>query len=138
MSLSLGAAYRTIPSNFSIHSLYTTFILPGHMVTPVQFHVEHIGIPRKFITVVVKVMQEGACITMSNLTFKKASKPSERGLEYAPPMPIGLTEPDELIDDIEWAKSENGGSAQAQRMPLPKGESPQLSVGRVILMRSWT
>ncbi|RKP26119.1 HotDog domain-containing protein, partial [Syncephalis pseudoplumigaleata] len=68
---SLVAATKTVPVEFSVHSLHSYFLLPGNHTLPIIYHVQRVRDGRPFITRTVKASQAGRCIFTCTCSFKK-------------------------------------------------------------------
>ena len=83
----LAAAQRTIPDDFTIHSMHCYFVLAGDSEIPVIYHVEHVREGRSFATRTVQARQRGKVIFTTTLSFVKVNSAGKQRVEHAFAMP---------------------------------------------------
>ncbi|KAF2729455.1 Thioesterase/thiol ester dehydrase-isomerase [Polyplosphaeria fusca] len=119
----LAAAQRTIPSDFTIHSMHCYFVLAGNSEIPIIYHVERVRSGKSFATRTVQARQRGRVIFTTTMSFVKENSGGEQRVEHTTPMPA-LAPPVEGMDDMD-----HGGSAtgpfQSQRIEILNNDSPE-------------
>lgn len=83
LAQALSAAQRTVPGEFTLHSLHSYFMRMGDPGRPVVYEVDPIRNGRSFVTRRVVAKQHGKAIFSAALSFQKP----EAGLEHARAMP---------------------------------------------------
>lgn len=96
----LAAAQRTVPSNFTVHSMHCYFVLAGDSEIPVMYYVEHVREGRSFATRTVQARQRGKCIFTTTMSFAREGSGGARTITHAIPIPDGIPPPPEE-DEIE-------------------------------------
>ena len=94
----LAAAQRTVPENFSVHSMHCYFVLNGNAEIPIIYHVEHVREGRSFCTRTVQARQRGQPIFTTTLSFMREGAGGKKVVEHAHPMPKDV-EPKEVEDE---------------------------------------
>jgi len=89
----LVAAYRTMPSDYQVHSLHSYFLRPGDPAVPIVYDVEAIRDGRSFATRRVVARQHGRGIYFMTANFQLP----EDGLEHQDPMP-DVPSPEDAVD----------------------------------------
>ncbi|KAL1963661.1 hypothetical protein VTN77DRAFT_7982 [Rasamsonia byssochlamydoides] len=84
---SLSAAQRTVPSNFTVHSMHCYFVLAGDSEIPIMYHVERVRDGRSFATRTVQARQRGRPIFTTTLSFSREDSGGKKKLEHAARMP---------------------------------------------------
>ncbi|EGX46891.1 hypothetical protein AOL_s00097g317 [Orbilia oligospora ATCC 24927] len=100
---SLAAAIRTVPENFSIHSMHCYFVLAGDWTIPVIYTVEIVRDGRSFATRTVQARQKGKCIFTTTCSFQRPSEGKDSLLAQEP-FPEGVKGPDECEGGEETAR----------------------------------
>lgn len=100
----LAAAQRTVPDNFSVHSMHCYFVLNGNSEVPIIYHVEHVREGRSFCTRTVQARQRGQPIFTTTLSFMREGAGGRKMVEHAHPMPEGLAPKDMEDEDIYRGK----------------------------------
>ncbi|KAF2864892.1 thioesterase-like superfamily-domain-containing protein [Massariosphaeria phaeospora] len=117
----LSAAQRTIPSDFTVHSMHCYFILGGNSDIPVIYHVERVRSGRSFATRTVQARQRGKVIFTTTISFVRQNSGGKQKVEHAVEMPA-VERPAEDKDG-----SNQGDSAspfQSQRIEILNDDSP--------------
>lgn len=83
----LSVAQRTLPADFSVHSMHCYFVLAGDIATPVIYHVERIRDGRSFATRSVQAKQRGNCIFTTILSFVREGSGGRKTIEHATSIP---------------------------------------------------
>lgn len=96
----LAAAQRTVPDNFSVHSMHCYFVLNGNSEVPIIYHVEHVREGRSFCTRTVQARQRGQPIFTTTLSFMREGSGGKKMVEHAHPMPAGLAPQDMEDEDM--------------------------------------
>lgn len=103
----LVAATRTMPSDRSVHSLHSYFLLPGDVAVPIVYDVEAIRDGRSFATRRVVARQHGRPIYFMTASFQVA----EDGYEHQDTMPV-VRPPEEAVDLAEHSRSRSRDDAE--------------------------
>lgn len=90
----LVAAQRTVADDRHVHSLHGYFMRPGDTKVPIVYEVDRIRDGGSFTTRRVVAIQHGQAIFSLEASFQI----DEDGLEHQVPMPLGVPQPDELLD----------------------------------------
>ncbi|CAJ2504944.1 Uu.00g123380.m01.CDS01 [Anthostomella pinea] len=99
VGLSVAAAFMTLPPEFSVHSLQSTFIRAVKPMEVVHFHVERTSDGRSFASRVVHATQGAgdACVHISTVCFQRNDLPVGNVLDYAVAMPdVNSCLPDDI------------------------------------------
>ncbi|MBA2952498.1 acyl-CoA thioesterase II [Nocardioides sp. MAH-18] len=106
---SLMAAVRTVPEEFSLHSLHSYFLRGGDYAVPIVYDVERPRDGRSFVTRRVVARQHGRPIYYQTLNFQRA----EEGYDHQDVMPeVGA--PETGFDLVEVMRK--GGNAEADAL----------------------
>jgi acyl-CoA thioesterase 8 len=96
----LAAAQRTVPSNFTVHSMHCYFVLAGDSEIPVMYYVEHVREGKSFATRTVQARQRGKCIFTTTMSFVREKSGGQKTITHAVPLPDGLDRPSgEQVED---------------------------------------
>ncbi|MCU0267196.1 MAG: acyl-CoA thioesterase II [Acidimicrobiales bacterium] len=96
----LVAAARTVPTEFTVHSLHAYFLRPGDTTVPILYEVDRIRDGRSFVTRRVVAIQHGRAIFHLQASFHLV----EQGFEHQSTMPVGVPDPLSLPDfKTRWA-----------------------------------
>ncbi|KAH7418088.1 acyl-CoA thioesterase-like protein II [Cadophora sp. MPI-SDFR-AT-0126] len=98
---SLAAAQKTVPSNFSVHSMHCYFVLAGDSEIPVMYYVEHVREGKSFATRTVQARQRGKAIFTTTLSFMRENSGGKTQVKHAVPLPKEVQLPDEEHPDNE-------------------------------------
>jgi acyl-CoA thioesterase 8 len=116
----LSAAQKTIPSDFTVHSMHCYFVLAGNADIPLIYHVERVRSGKSFATRTVQARQRGKVIFTTTMSFVRQNSGGDQLVEHAYPMP-DVPGPKEGMDDIDG--SHTGSSPfQSQRLEIENGE----------------
>ncbi|KAL2001328.1 hypothetical protein VTN02DRAFT_1908 [Thermoascus thermophilus] len=116
----LSAAQRTVPADFTVHSMHCYFVLAGDSEIPILYHVERVRDGRSFATRTVQARQRGRPIFTTTLSFSKEDSGGRRKLEHAVPMPdVPLPEEDDAPTE-----SGGGGPFESRRAGILNRDSP--------------
>ncbi|MFB9311929.1 acyl-CoA thioesterase [Nocardioides plantarum] len=105
----LVAGARSVPDDFSVHSLHSYFLLPGDYGVPVIYEVERIRDGRSFATRRVMARQHGRPIYYQTLSFQRA----EEGFDHQDVMP-DVPGPEDGMDLVELMRG--GGNEDADAL----------------------
>lgn len=83
----LAAAQRTVPDNFTIHSMHCYFVLAGNAEIPIVYHVERVRDGRSFATRTVQARQKGKPIFTTTMSFVRENSGGKEVVEHAMDMP---------------------------------------------------
>ena len=86
----LAAAQRTVPENFSVHSMHCYFVLNGNADIPIIYHVEHVREGRSFCTRTVQARQRGQPIFTTTLSFMREGSGGVKKVQHNAPMPADM------------------------------------------------
>ncbi|RKF55890.1 Acyl-coenzyme A thioesterase 8 [Erysiphe neolycopersici] len=89
----LAAAYKTVHTNFDVHSLHCYFLLAGDSKFPFIYYVERIRDGRSFATRTVHAKQHGKCIFTTSISFVRENSDGKNVLQHALPLPDGIKKP---------------------------------------------
>jgi acyl-CoA thioesterase 8 len=87
----LSAAQKTVPSEYSIHSMHCYFVLAGNAEIPITYHVERVRDGRSFITRTVQARQRAKPIFTVTLSFQIMPKETDKTVHHEvsrPDIPI--------------------------------------------------
>ncbi|KAG9243099.1 acyl-CoA thioesteras-like protein II [Calycina marina] len=106
----LAAAQKTVPSNFTIHSMHCYFVLAGDSETPVMYYVEHVREGKSFATRTVQARQRGKCIFTTTMSFVRENSGGTKPVSHAVHLPENIKLP---IQDAEMEELEKklGGNS---------------------------
>lgn len=119
----LAAAQRTVPENFTVHSMHCYFVLNGNAEIPIIYHVENVREGRSFCTRTVQARQRGQPIFTTTLSFMREGAGGEKKITHAHPMPKGLV-PEE-VDEEDLYRGKNSPFI-TQRIGIENYDSPNL------------
>ncbi|KAF2083942.1 Thioesterase/thiol ester dehydrase-isomerase [Saccharata proteae CBS 121410] len=119
----LGAAQRTVPDDFTVHSMHCYFVLAGDSAIPVIYHVEHVREGRSYATRTVQARQRGKAIFTTTLSFVKVDSAGKLKIEHASEMPE-VPPPKEDTEDLRFPQGEDG-PFQSQRIDILNNDSPR-------------
>ena len=105
----LVAAVRTVPGEYSLHSLHSYFLRGGDYSVPIVYDVERPRDGRSFVTRRVVARQHGRPIYYQTLNFQTA----EEGWEHQDAMPA-VGAPESGFDLVEVMRK--GGNAEADAL----------------------
>ena len=105
----LVAAVRTVPAEYSLHSLHSYFLRGGDYSVPIVYDVERPRDGRSFVTRRVVARQHGRPIYYQTLNFQTA----EEGWEHQDAMPA-VGAPESGFDLVEVMRK--GGNAEADAL----------------------
>lgn len=113
----LAAAQKTIPADFTVHSMHCYFVLAGNSEIPILYHVERVRSGKSFATRTVQARQRGKVIFTTTLSFVRQNSGGDKKVEHTYPMP-DVPDPEEGMDDLD----NNKGPFQSQRLDILNGE----------------
>ncbi|OJD34858.1 acyl-thioesterase ii [Diplodia corticola] len=117
----LAAAQRTIPDDFSIHSMHCYFVLAGDSEIPVVYHVEHVREGRSFATRTVQARQRGRAIFTTTLSFVKVDSAGKEKVEHSFSMP-DVPGPSE--EESRRHANDDDQPFESQRIDIGDNDSP--------------
>ena len=103
----LSAAQKTIPDDFTVHSMHCYFILAGNSEIPIIYHVERVRSGKSYMTRTVQARQRGKVIFTTTMSFVKQNSGGERKVEHATEMPT-VPGPIDEMDDPDYGGSATG------------------------------
>ncbi|KUJ23448.1 acyl-CoA thioesterase-like protein II [Mollisia scopiformis] len=83
----LAAAQRTVPENFTVHSMHCYFVLAGDSEIPVVYYVEHVREGKSYATRTVQARQRGKCIFTTTLSFVRENSGGKKLVQHAVSLP---------------------------------------------------
>lgn len=83
----LAAAQRTVPADFTVHSMHCYFVLAGNAEIPVIYHVEHVRQGKSFATRTVQARQKGKPIFTTTMSFTRENSGGSKLVQHAATMP---------------------------------------------------
>ncbi|KAH8811391.1 acyl-CoA thioesterase-like protein II [Xylogone sp. PMI_703] len=121
----LSAAQRTVPSNFTVHSMHCYFVLAGDSETPIIYHVEHVREGRSFATRTVQARQRGKCIFTTTLSFVRENSAGPKTIYHAVPLPQNIRLPvDPPAEQVKLERAAIGNSPfESQRIEILNAKS---------------
>jgi acyl-CoA thioesterase 8 len=105
----LSAAQRTVPENFTVHSMHCYFVLAGDSEIPVLYYVEHVRSGKSYATRTVQARQRGKCIFTTTMSFVRENSGGSKTVNHAVPLPTNIQIPEECSKETE-EEGENRGS----------------------------
>ena len=108
LAQSVVAASRTAPPERPIHSMHGYFLRPGDPGAPITFAVDRIHDGRSFSTRRTQAYQFGLPILSMIASFQRA----DSGLDHQEPMPQGVPDPDDLVDERAALRSSEHPAAE--------------------------
>ncbi|KAJ4991891.1 acyl-thioesterase ii [Stagonosporopsis vannaccii] len=118
----LSAAQKTVPSDFTVHSMHCYFVLAGNADIPIIYHVERVRSGKSFATRTVQARQRGKVIFTTTMSFVRQNSGGEKMVEHTYPMP-DVPDPEEGMDDLDTHGNDNG-PFQSQRLAILNDDSP--------------
>ena len=112
----LSAAQRTVPKDFTIHSMHCYFVLAGNSEIPIIYHVERVRSGKSFATRTVQARQRGKVIFTTTMSFVKQNSGGENKVEHTTPMP-DVPQPIKGMDDLDYGGGSTG-PFQSQRIEI--------------------
>lgn len=95
----LGAAQKTVPDGFSVHSMTCYFLLAGDNQIPLEYSVQRVRDGKSFVTRTVVANQNGNSICTSTLSFSRPGSAGEEPLRHASTAPSGILPPPDINVD---------------------------------------
>ncbi|KAF2277192.1 Thioesterase/thiol ester dehydrase-isomerase [Westerdykella ornata] len=118
----LSAAQKTIPKDFTVHSMHCYFVLAGNSDIPIIYHVERVRSGKSFATRTVQARQRGKVIFTTTLSFVKQNSGGKQLVQHAVKMPE-VPPPVEGMDDLD-DRGAPSGPFQSQRIEIFNNDSP--------------
>ncbi|TKA74590.1 hypothetical protein B0A49_03657 [Cryomyces minteri] len=117
----LSAAQRTVPENFTVHSMHCYFVLAGNADIPIIYHVERVREGKSFATRTVQARQRGKPIFTTTMSFVRENSGGKQLVEHASEMP-DIAGP---VDEEQDLRSPQGsdGPFQSQRIDILNHDS---------------
>ncbi|KAF2183712.1 Thioesterase/thiol ester dehydrase-isomerase [Zopfia rhizophila CBS 207.26] len=119
----LSAAQRTVPNDFTIHSMHCYFVLAGNSEIPIIYHVERVRSGKSFATRTVQARQRGKVIFTTTMSFVRENSGGEQKVEHSADMP-DVPGPVEGMDDLSPSGGMHSGPFQSQRVEIFNNDSP--------------
>ncbi|KAK4575024.1 acyl-CoA thioesterase [Recurvomyces mirabilis] len=120
----LAAAQRTVPENFSVHSMHCYFVLNGNAEIPIIYHVEHVREGRSFATRTVQARQRGQPIFTTTLSFTREGSGGKKQVQHAAYMPAGISPPAEEGPGLDMLRGPSSPFL-SQRIETLNNDSPR-------------
>jgi acyl-CoA thioesterase 8 len=114
----LAAAQKTVPSDFTVHSMHCYFVLAGNAEIPIIYHVERVRSGKSFATRTVQARQRGKPIFTTTMSFVRQHSGGKQLVEHAYPMP-DVPGPVEGVDDMD--NSDGISPFMSQRLDIENG-----------------
>lgn len=132
----LAAAQRTVPSNFTVHSMHCYFVLAGDSEIPVMYYVEHVREGKSFATRTVQARQRGKAIFTTTMSFVRENSGGTKMVQHATPIPKNMRMPLEETEseERESVRQSGGSPFVSQRIEVLNEGSPFPSEKRT---RQW-
>ncbi|VUC28096.1 unnamed protein product [Clonostachys rosea] len=89
----LGAAQKTVPGGFSVHSMTCYFLLAGDNQLPLEYAVQRVRDGKSFVTRTVVANQNGKSICTSTLSFSRHGSGGEEPVRHASIAPSWIIPP---------------------------------------------
>ena len=118
----LSAAQKTVPPNFTVHSMHCYFVLAGNSEIPVVYHVEHVRQGKSFATRTVQARQRGQPIFTTTMSFVRENSGGAAAISHAATM---AKVPDPVDDETVGDQSDSSSPFQCQRIHILNNESPR-------------
>jgi acyl-CoA thioesterase 8 len=115
----LSAAQKTVPSDFTVHSMHCYFVLAGNAEIPIIYHVERVRSGKSFATRTVQARQRGKVIFTTTMSFVRQNSGGDQKVEHAHPMPE-VPGPSDDQDDVDL-NGDNKGPFQSYRLDIENG-----------------
>ena len=115
----LSAAQKTVPSDFTVHSMHCYFVLAGNADIPIMYHVERVRSGKSFATRTVQARQRGNVIFTTTMSFVRQNSGGDQKVEHVHPMP-DIAGPLDDNDDMDL-NGENKGPFQSYRLDIENG-----------------
>jgi acyl-CoA thioesterase II len=112
----VSAAQRTVPDDFTIHSMHCYFVLAGNSEIPIIYHVERVRSGKSFATRTVQARQRGKVIFTTTMSFVRENSGGDERVEHAVKMPV-VPQPVTGMDDLEYGGASTG-PFQSQRIEI--------------------
>jgi len=119
----LSAAQKTVPSNFTVHSMHCYFVLAGDAEIPIIYHVEHVREGRSFATRTVQARQRGQCIFTTTCSFARENSGGSKTVQHSVPLPQNIQGPSDNDEMSEMEKTIGGGPFTSQRIQVLNADS---------------
>ncbi|KAF2265246.1 Thioesterase/thiol ester dehydrase-isomerase [Lojkania enalia] len=117
----LSAAQRTVPKDFTVHSMHCYFVLAGNADIPIIYHVERVRSGKSFATRTVQARQRGKVIFTTTMSFVREGSGGEVKVEHSTEMP-DVPGPVEGMDDLDHGGGSTG-PFQSQRIEILNNDS---------------
>ena len=121
ISQTLAAAQRTVPDDFTVHSMHCYFVLAGNSEIPILYHVERVRSGKSFATRTVQARQRGKVIFTTTISFVRQNSGGDKLVEHATEMAQDVPGPVEDMDDLDYGGNTTG-PFQSQRIEILNSE----------------
>ena len=118
----LSAAQKTVPENFSVHSMHCYFVLAGNAEIPIIYHVERVREGKSFATRTVQARQRGKPIFTTTMSFVRENSGGKLLVQHAADMPVDVPGPE---DNRELDNGGGNSPFQSQRIDILNNDSPR-------------
>lgn len=112
----LSAAQRTVPFNFTVHSMHCYFVLAGNAEIPIIYHVERVRDGKSFCTRTVQARQRARAIFTVTLSFMRDPDRNQKIAQHAVPLP-------NVPDIDERATDYSSGPFESRHSPSVNGQT---------------
>jgi len=110
----LSAAQKTVPPEFSVHSMHCYFVLAGNAEIPITYHVERVRDGKSFITRTVQARQRTKPIFTVTLSFQRVPPAEQKMVQHAVQRPnIPTPSANDIIS--------SSGPFETLHMPMVRG-----------------
>ncbi|KAF2677672.1 Thioesterase/thiol ester dehydrase-isomerase [Lentithecium fluviatile CBS 122367] len=123
ISQTLAAAQRTVPEDFTVHSMHCYFVLAGNSEIPIIYHVERVRSGKSFATRTVQARQRGKVIFTTTISFVRQNAGGDKLVEHSTEMQKDIPGPVEDMDDMDYGGNSTG-PFQSQRIEILNNDSP--------------
>ncbi|KAL3426537.1 Acyl-coenzyme A thioesterase 8 [Phlyctema vagabunda] len=118
----LSAAQRTVPQNFTVHSMHCYFVLAGDAEIPILYHVEHVREGKSFATRTVQARQKGKCIFTTTMSFVREKSGGAETVNHAVTIPKDIILPSEDVSAL-MDRMDGGSPFTSQQTPILNHDS---------------
>lgn len=118
----LSAAQRTVPADFTVHSMHCYFVLAGDSQIPILYHVERVRSGKSFATRTVQARQRGNVIFTTTISFVRQNSGGDKLVQHSAEMPKDIRGPVEDMDELDYGG--DAGPFQSQRIEILNNDSP--------------
>ncbi len=122
MAQAASAAWKTVPTGFTLDSLQTHFMLAPNPKKPMTYKVQRIGNGRRFAVRIVNIEQDDRIFVTITTSFVNDVQWSGRAMAHAVPMRVQRFDKrsgwEITLDDFQDMRTEKGPFMKFERLPL--------------------